>query len=302
MSTHHATGDLLTHCHAYIPGIRAAYGYVPTFAVGIVYCILFGASFCVQGFRGFKYRRWTCYCLFVGALVECIGWAGRTWNAKCPYNKTAFLTQISTLVIAPIFFAAAIYLILARLIVRRGPQFSLLKPKAYLWVFCSCDFVSLFIQAAGGGLASAEANTNKSTTPGTHFIVAGILFQLLSMTVFSACFAFFLYRSRHINTPKKEKLVIGSMTLALVCVYIRSAYRTVELFQGWTGFLISHERFFVALDAAMMAIAAWSLNILDPAVLLNEDDKEVFLGRGVETHHSSDTAIEVQRVEAQREK
>jgi hypothetical protein len=300
--TTHATGDLLTHCHAYIPGIDTAYGYVPTFAAGIVYCVLFGAAFCIQLFRGVKYRRWTCYCLLVGSLVECIGWAGRTWNSKCPYNKTAFLTQISTLVIAPIFFAAAIYLILARLIVRRGPHFSLLKPKAYLWVFCSCDFVSLFIQAAGGGLASAEANTNKSTKPGTHFIVAGILFQLLSMTVFSACFAFFIYRSKHIHTPRNEKLVIGSMTLALVCVYIRSAYRTVELFQGWTGYLISHERFFVALDAAMMVIAAWSLNILDPAVLLNEDDKEVFLNRGIETSHSSATEVEEQRVEVRMEK
>jgi hypothetical protein len=59
------------------------------------------------------------------------GWAGRTWNSQCPYNKAAFLMQISTLVIAPFFFAAAIYLSLARLIVRRGPQYSLLNPKAY---------------------------------------------------------------------------------------------------------------------------------------------------------------------------
>jgi hypothetical protein len=300
--TPHATGDLLKHCHAYIHGLSTAYGYIPTFAAGIVYCVLFGAAFCVQGFRSFKYRRWTCYMLFIGSLIECIGWAGRTWNAKCPYNKTAFLTQISTLVIAPIFFAAALYLILARLIIRRGPQFSLLKPKAYLWVFCSCDFVSLLIQAAGGGLASGEANSNKSTKPGTHFIVAGILFQLLSMTAFSACFVYFLHRSKHIHSPRNEKLVIGSMTLALVCVYIRSAYRTVELFQGWSGFLISHERFFVALDAGMMTVAAWSLNIFDPAVLLQENDKEVFLNRGVETSHSSATEMEEQRVEVKEEK
>ena len=287
MPENHATGDLLTGCHAYIPGILSAYGYLPHLAVGIVFCILFGASFILQLFRGTRYRRWTCYCLFVGALVEFLGWAGRTWNSKCPYNKAAFLMQISTLVIAPIFFAAAIYLVLARLIVRRGRQFSLLKPKAYLWVFCSCDVISLFIQASGGGLASAEANTNKNTNPGTHFIVAGILFQLLSMTVFSACFAYFLYQSRRIRTPKNEKLVIASMTLALVCVYIRSAYRTVELFQGWTGYLITHERYFASLDAGMMAVAAWAVNVWDPAVLLKDDDKEAYLRRNGEGVHSA---------------
>lgn len=31
--------------------------------------------------------------------VEVIGWAGRTWSSKCPYNSTAFLMQISTLII-----------------------------------------------------------------------------------------------------------------------------------------------------------------------------------------------------------
>lgn len=66
--------------------------------------------------------------------------------------------------------------------------------------------------------------------------------------------------------------------------------------------MISHERFFVALDAAMMVIAAWSLNVFDPAVLLHDDDKEVFLNRGIETSHSSATEVEEQRAETGREK
>lgn len=294
---HYADGSLLKGCHAFIPGVSTAYGYLPTLSAGIVYCILFFLSFAIHFIRGIQYHRWTSYCLTVGALTELIGWAGRTFSAKCPYNKPAFLTQISTLVIAPIFIAAAIYLVLAKLIVRRGSQYSLLKPKAYLWTFCSCDMVSLFIQASGGGLASSEANKNINTLPGTHFIVAGILFQLISMTIFSACFAVFLWRSRRVIVPSKEKKVVYAMTLSLLCVYIRSAYRTVELFQGWTGFLISHERFFVALDAAMMVIAVWAFNIWDPAVLLKDGEKD---GEA----QTSGTSLEGDetRVEAEREK
>lgn len=298
----HATGDLLLHCHALIPGIDPAYGYKPTFSAGIVFCVLFGITFMVHLVRCFQYRRWTSICLFIGSIVECIGWAGRTWSSKCPYNKTAFLIQISTLVIAPIFFAAAIYLVLARLIVRRGPKYSLLKPRTYLWVFCTADFISLLIQAAGGGMASAASNQNKSAKPGTNVIVTGIVFQLVSMTIFSACFAVFLWRSRGLHTPKNEQLVIGSTLLALVVVYIRSFYRTIELFQGWQGYLITHERYFVALDAAMMIIAAIALAVLDPATLLKDADTEAFEKRGLDSSGGSNTEIEEHRVGAESEK
>lgn len=185
---------------------------------------------------------------------------------------------------------------------RRGPQYSLLKPKLYLWIFCSADFLSLMVQAAGGGIASGESNQNKSTKPGTHIIVAGILIQLFSMTIFSICFGVFLFRSKKLHTPKNERLVIGGTILALVCVYIRSFYRTIELFQGWTGYLISHERFFVALDAAMIVIASISLNILDPAVLLKDNDKVVFEQRSLGGSPGSNTEVEEHQIKTSREK
>jgi len=158
------------------------------------------------------------------------------------------------------------------------------------------------VQAAGGGIASGESNQNKSTKPGTHIIVAGILIQLFSMTIFSICFGVFLFRSKKLHTPKNERLVIGGTILALVCVYIRSFYRTIELFQGWTGYLISHERFFVALDAAMIVIASISLNILDPAVLLKDNDKVVFEQRSLGGSPGSNTEVEEHQIKTSREK
>jgi hypothetical protein len=90
--------------------------------------------------------------------------------------------------------------------------------------------LSLLVQAAGGGLASSESNQNKSPLPGTHVIVTGIVLQLVSMTIFSACFGVFLWRSRRLHAARNEQLVIGSTLLALVVVFIRSFYRTIELF------------------------------------------------------------------------
>lgn len=157
------------------------------------------------------------------------------------------------------------------------------------------------MQAVGGGIASAEANKGVSAAPGTHFLVAGIGLQLVSMTAFSVCFIVYLVRSRKAPMPKNEKLVVYSMTLSLVCVYIRSAYRVVELSEGWKGYLITHERYFVALDAAMMVIAVWSFVGLDPVLLLKGDNKNASSGQEVETPTSA-TEVEEQRVKIGREK
>lgn len=39
-------------------------------------------------------------------IVEVLGWAGRTWNSDCPYNSTAFMIQISTLIIGKFLLIA----------------------------------------------------------------------------------------------------------------------------------------------------------------------------------------------------
>jgi hypothetical protein len=48
------------------------------------------------------------YFLTLYAIVEVIGWAGRTWSSKCPYNSTAFLMQISTLIIGEYFWTLCV--------------------------------------------------------------------------------------------------------------------------------------------------------------------------------------------------
>jgi magnesium-transporting ATPase (P-type) len=183
-----------------------------------------------------------------------------------------------TLIVAPVFFAATIYLILGRLISRKGAQYSFLKPKTYLWIFCTCDVLSLLVQGGGGTIASEEAEKKKSTKLGTNVIVAGIIFQLITMLVFSVCGISFLIRSRHAPQPKKETIVTFATILAFICIFIRNCYRTIGFLQGWTGFLSSHEIYFIALDACMILIASITLNIFDPAALLRDDDKLIANG------------------------
>ncbi|GAA82116.1 RTA1 domain protein [Aspergillus luchuensis IFO 4308] len=221
-------------CHAKIDGYGTSYGYVPSLAAGIVFCVLFGLSMLLH-----------------------------------------------TLQLPPLFFTAGIYVLLGRFIHLLGPETSILRPKLYLWIFVTCDIISLVVQAVGGGMASMEVNkVNGDTAPGTHTMVAGIVFQLASITVFVFLAADFVRRTlrmRILQTMTGTIIpLLGAMIFSVICIYIRSIYRTIELSQGWSGYLITHERYFIVLDGIMMVLAVGVFNIFHPGWLLPKNEVKPF--------------------------
>jgi len=60
------------------------------------------------------------------------------------------------------------------------------------------------------------------------------------------------------------RLLFAGMVIAFHMIMLRGGYRSIELIQGWRGFLITHEGFFIGLDAVPMAICMISLNICHP--------------------------------------
>lgn len=183
-----------------------------------------------------------------------------------------------TVSLAPTFFTAGIYVLLGQLIRRLGRESSILSPNLYLWIFVTCDIISLVIQAIGGGMASGQATkVDGNTAPGTHIMVAGIVFQLFSVTIFVLCAADFIRRSlRHNLLQQLTGSVVpllGAMILSVICIYVRSIYRTIELSQGWSGYLITHESYFIGLDGAMMTVAVVIFNVIHPGWLLPSNEK-----------------------------
>lgn len=185
------------------------------------------------------------------------------------------------------FFSAALYVLLGQLIVGLGPRSSLLTARWYAIIFCTCDVASLVVQAIGGARAS-EADTDDEMLLGTHIMVGGIAFQLLTMTLFGGLLADFLWRvlgrprGGGGGSPAGEfsdqvtrgmRRVLVALLVSFVMVYVRSVYRTIELAQGWRGFLITHEAYFIALDAAIMVVAVAVFVLVDPAVVFRREGR-----------------------------
>ncbi|RFU74922.1 rta1 domain [Trichoderma arundinaceum] len=255
-----------------VPQIKNDYGYWPSLGAGISFDILFGLALIGHAVQAIRFGRWTSVLFAIGALTEAIGWAGRTWNAKCPYNHDAFLMQITTLIIAPTFFAAGLYVLLGTLIKELGPQTSCLSPSHYAIIFCTCDIISLVVQAVGGALAAkATVEIGGNSATGTHIMVAGIAFQLFTMSIFALLVLDFLRRASGLAITRQMKLVLVALFVVFLMIYVRSIYRTIELAEGWTGFLITHERYFIGLDATLMVVTVAVFLVFDPAVLLRQE-------------------------------
>jgi len=260
---------------------------VPSFAAGIVFVTIFSVITAVHLGQALRGRAWWLLPTVVtGGVGEIIGWVGRLWGSKNPHSQNPFLMQITTTIISPTFILAANFVIVGRLIRRLGTKYSRLSPRQYTIVFCSCDVIALVIQSIGGGMASSAATAAGAQTGG-RIALGGIVFQFASVVVYMLLTIEFLTRfalkkpfsrreetlngGRMIVLDSKTKQMILGVGLSSLAMFIRGIYRTIELADGWSGKIISVERYFIALDGAMIAFSMIALNVFHPCRLLGDE-------------------------------
>lgn len=133
---------------------------------------------------GIYTRSWTfLLALGIGIFMEAAGYVGRALMHYNPWSTTGFRLQIFCLILAPTFIAAGIYLTLKHIIIYMGPQYSRTKPRLFTWVFIGCDAASIVLQAAGGGVVNSAGDDMDWMQAGYHIIIAGIAFQVVTISV-----------------------------------------------------------------------------------------------------------------------
>jgi len=209
---------------------------------------------------------WWLFVLVLGGITEIIGYAARIYSWYDDTNLNAFLAQTVTLIIAPAFFSAALYVVFGQIINTVGRQYSILEPKWYIIVFVIADLISLIVQAVGGGQAAVATQTNGDASNGTHIMVAGICWQMFSMSVYVLLVIIYIFRIRKakVELTGNMKIFASGMSIVTLMIFIRCIYRTVELLGGWSGYIITHEVYFACLDGLPMIIALITFNIFHP--------------------------------------
>lgn len=294
-------------------------GETPNLAFNVSMIAIWGVILGCQIIQIIYKQYWFSIAFICTGILEILGYIGRTWSHSDTTLMDPFLLNMICLTIAPVFTMGGIYYQLAKLLEIYGPKFGLWKPIIYSYVFIACDIISLAIQAAGGGTAGMAVADAKSTLSGTHIFVAGLAIQVFSMLVFILLWFHFLYQiyiKTRIEHAKKNKFSWSllktsqqeidylyrqkyshmripsrisfhyfnlALTTAVLTIFTRCVYRLAELSEGWSGNLISHEWYFISLDAIMMTIACVVLTIFHPGFAFQGRTQSVPIAK---THRS----------------
>ncbi|PRP89806.1 hypothetical protein PROFUN_00148 [Planoprotostelium fungivorum] len=265
------------------------YGYTPTLSISIVILVLFCVSTLIHTGQLIYRRTWWMLAMVIGGVIEIAGWISRVCSSSDPSSLSPFLAQQVTLIIAPVFYSAVVYVILGYIIYKCGEQYSRVRSRYYGIIFLVCDVASLVVQAVGGAKAAGGAADKdiEVSNSGANIMMGGIVFQLFSMTLFVILAVEYSLRAYY-DKPLKSKVsdvkmdakkntvdssavkkLLAAMVVGTVTLYIR------ELSEGWTGPIITTEVYFIIFDGVMMLICMGIFNILYPTWAFRREKEEV---------------------------
>ncbi|BGP37546.1 Envelope glycoprotein gp160 [Rhodotorula kratochvilovae] len=244
------------------------YGYIPSVSFGVIFLVIFALSGLAHvGQTVYARRYWWMTFMWVGCLLEILGWAGRLWAHWSPLSFDAYVMQICCLIIGPTFFSAALYWAGGLAIAHVAREKSWLSGNWFKTVFITADVVSLVIQAIGGGMAgSAVGTTNEQQMRnGSDIMLAGIVIQLAVMVFFVAYMVIWYIKARTLVAKQGSRLqlMLLAMLVASIAIIVRGCYRTPELEEGFTG-PIAQNQLMMLFDAIPIAVASIVLNVIHP--------------------------------------
>ncbi|MCJ1271951.1 hypothetical protein MMC22_011856 [Lobaria immixta] len=241
------------------------YGYTPTLALSILAIVLYALALALHSARLYRHRRWafSILCLLT-TVCEIVGYVFRLRSSPPPvgdpYNVLNFVIQYFFIVVAPVFFSAAIYTTLTSLIAALGQHMSPLglSRRKIIWIFVTSDVLATITQVTGAALIGTAESDSKSPDTGNNILLAGLCVQVFSFLVFLVLLAMFLRRSRKATTSTGEGGLMrfsGALVVCSLLVYLRTIFRMAETAEGVGGYASSHEAFFGALEFAPIVVA-----------------------------------------------
>lgn len=218
-------------------------------------------------------------CLVIGAYCEGFGLAMRIPFRTSPHSRGIYIVQYLFVVLSPCAFLAADYILLGRLTLHLSSNRHLrpLNPRKITLIFVLSDVATFLIQAAGGGLSISD--NQKTSNAGQNIFLAGIALQFASFLIFTVLWAIWGWRVRR-NDPTLWDLTWWKplyWALGFTCIMflIRSVFRTVELSQGYIGYLATHEPFFYFLDTLPLWLGISTYVYFWPTKYLTEERRIV---------------------------
>ncbi|KAH9209840.1 RTA1 like protein-domain-containing protein, partial [Leptodontidium sp. 2 PMI_412] len=212
--------------------------YMPSVPLAIVTTSVFALLTLWHGWRLIKARTWFCLPVFIGGLFEVVGFAFRAVGHYNPYTLVPYIIQALTILLAPIFFAASVYMILGRLIRATGSEeYSIIRVTRVTKIFVGGDVFCFLLQMVGAAFL-ASAKSKKSNDVGKMIILIGLIVQIVIFSFFLVVSMIFHRRLLHKPTDLSRstklnwKRFLFELYTVSGLITLRNLFRVIEYAQG----------------------------------------------------------------------
>lgn len=248
--------------------------YTPSIPAAVIFTIIFICLTAYHTLLLVRRRTWFCIPFVIGGLFEIIGYIARALAHGNTSSVSIYSAQSLMLLLAPILFAASVYMILGRIIrLVHGDGYSMIRPNWLTKIFVGGDVFCFMLQGAGGGLL-AVAKTKDEVDRGNNVILGGLILQILIFLFFlTVAFVFQLRMHRQpthaaLDGPLGEnagvsngrfgrltwkKLMLG-LYVTSILITVRNLFRVIEYGMGWGSYLLSTEWPLYMFDALLMSL------------------------------------------------
>ncbi|KAK9447012.1 RTA1-domain-containing protein [Limtongia smithiae] len=238
-------------------GYRLWY-YYPSVPGAVVVAVIFAALALVHCVFIMKTRKRFCIPLLIGAIFELAGYAFRVRAHTHITSLVSYAGQSMLILLAPILFAASVYMYLARVVISvHGERHSIIPVQFLTKIFVCGDVLCFCIQGGGGGLMAALSSAR---TVGERMILAGMILQIIIFLFFVATAWIWHVRMRREKSSSLQfghyetswQYLIVSLYIISVLITFRNIIRTIEYGMGASGYLLTHEWVIFVFDAVPM--------------------------------------------------
>ncbi|KAF3807752.1 Protein RTM1 [Colletotrichum gloeosporioides] len=218
--------------------------YLPSVPAAIIFCIIFLTATFAYMWKIWKTRAWFCIPMAIGGYMEFLGYVFRA----VAHNKTGklmpFVASQNNILLAPVLFAASIYMTLGRVIrIVNGERHSIIRPSRLTKVFVAGDVMALAIQGSAAGLMVVSEYAKIAQ----GIVVAGLVFHICVFGVFWTTAWTFHSRMKkdpsyhEIGPDVKWEQALRMLYGASGLIMARSVFRIIEFVMGNDGYLLSTE-------------------------------------------------------------
>lgn len=210
--------------------------------------------------------------------MEVGGYYGRAWAHDNVHNFSAFILQTLLLLVAPVFLAATVYMILGRVIrALDAEEHSMIRLKWLTKLFVFNDIICFVVQIMGAGMGATTSLSVQKT--GRKVVIAGLVFQILVFCWF--ILVTFRFHRNLKREPTEISLVvcihwrraIWTIYAASVFILVRNLFRVIEYGEGANGSASKYEAYIYVFDATLMFLTMFVFVVFHPGSLIKATRK-----------------------------